>query len=180
MNQPHDDRTSDALERLERATMQIATRAEWEQGNRRGLLWVHGIVALFVGVQILLFGGPGNIERAIGIWTRPALGAAALAGGVLLCSGLASRPRSLRRELLGLVVIAAWDLCMTAGIVAARVDGGQFAPRPLLEPQPEGYVVPYPVLVYGGLLALICIHLYTLRKLTHPRTMLWSPPPSSR
>lgn len=165
---------ADTLAELERATLALAARAEWEQSNRRGLLWVHGIVAAVVGLQILLFGGPGNIERAVGIWTRPALGVCALVGGLLLMSGLLARPRSIRREVLGLAGVGVWDLCMTIGLIGARVDAGSFAPRPLLEHQPPGYVVPYAIAVYGGMLALIVIHLLTLRRLsTSGRRVLW-------
>lgn len=156
---------TDPLDRLEEAASKVAVHVNWEQDNRRGLLWVHAICGMWIGALILIFGGPGNIERSLGVWTRPTLGGLALLGGAVLASGLLSRPRNVIREIVGLVIIGIWDACMTGGIIAARIDQGEFSPRALLEVQPEGYVVPYPIIVYGGLLALISIHLWTLVKL---------------
>lgn len=169
MTDDHTDEQYAALGRLERITLAIARRSEWEQNNRRGLLWVHALMGLTGGLQILLFGGPGNVERAAGVWTRPVLGIIAFIGGALLALGLARRPRHIKLEVVGLVAVGIWDLCMTIGQIGARLDGGDFGPRPLLELQPLGYVVPYDISVYGGLLALICIHLYTLRHLSERR-----------
>lgn len=155
----------DALDDLERITLAIALRSEWEQDNRRGLLWVHSIMGMTGGLQILLFGGPGNVERAAGVWTRPALGVLALIGGILLAVGLARRPRRIALEAAGLLVVGLWDSCMALGQLGARLAQGEFDVRPILQPQPLGYVVSYPISVYGGLLALICIHLWTLGRL---------------
>ncbi len=156
----------DAYERLEAAAERITARSEYESANRRGLLWVHAIVGMVAGFQILMFGGPGNVERLIGVQVRPVLGGLAFTGGFLLGMGLAARPRNLTREMWGLLMLAAWDVCMVAGLLWARISAGRFAPLEWLEHQPAtGYVVPYPIAVYTGYLALIGLHLWTLRRL---------------
>lgn len=163
-----------ALEELARATLALGIRSRWELANRRGLLWAHALWGIWVGVQIVLYGGPGNIERTFGVWTRPFLGLLAITGGVLLASGLAARPRrNIPREIWGLIVVGLWDAAMFGGIVASRVGQGAYSPRALLDPQPVGYVVAYPTGVYGLLATLIIIHLLTLVRLSETMSARW-------
>lgn len=157
----------DPLVRIEAAAEALAQRAHWESGNRIGLLRVHALTGLVSGIQVVCFGGATVIESAFGIWSRPILGFLAIAGGVVLMSGLLARPRSIPAEALGLTLLGLWDLAMALGILYARVHSGDFAPRGLLEPLPKPpivYVAPYAISVYAGLTALIVVHLYTLRR----------------
>lgn len=164
--------TEDPFDRLERVAESMVARAEqedqrtrYEQQNRRGLLWVHALMGMGAGLQMLMFGSANTIETYIGLWTRPCMAALGMLGGVLLAYGLTSRPRSIPHEALGLVLVGLWDLAMTVGLGAARWDQGGFAVVPLGRPLPAGYIVAYPVTIYAGLFALICIHIWTLRQL---------------
>lgn len=160
---------ADAFERLEEAAERVAVRGEWERANRVGLLRIHSAIAILAGVQMLLFGSAANIEALVGLWSRTALGVLGVVGGVSLAVGLWRRARGLRRwlelEAFGLTLIALWDLFMAAGMVAARIDAGDFGPRALWEPLPAPgtYALPYPIAVYAGLFAMVCVHLSTLR-----------------
>lgn len=157
----------DPLDRLETAAERIANRAEYEQANRRGLLWVHALVGMFAGLQMALWGSASTIENTLGIWVRPCLASLGFVGGWLLAFGLSRRPRSIPLEFVGLLLVGLWDLAMTLGLMWARLQQADYSFRPLNEPLPIGYVVAYPVTVYAGLLALITIHLWTLRRIKH-------------
>lgn len=160
----------DAFDRLEEAAEKVALRFEWERANRVGLLWVHAVVGSLAGVQMLLFGSASNIEAMVGVWSRSALGFLGVAGGFILAVGILRRKRHDRYwiefEAFGLALLAVWDLAMMLGMAVARYKAGDFSPRPLFEPLPEPgtYVLPYPIAVYGGLFALVCVHLWTLRR----------------
>ena len=155
----------DPLDRLETAASRLADRNIWENSNRIGLLRVHAAVSILGGAQILLYGGPANIEGSVGVWTRAALGFLAIIGGIVLSYGLAQRPRHIRLEAVGLSVIGLWDFTMACGMAYSRIAQGTYSPVPLTHLLPAEYVRPYPVTVYLGLFALICIHLWTLRRM---------------
>lgn len=157
----------DPLDRLEHAAERIADRAEYETSNRRGLLWVHACVGMLAGTQMALWGGPGTIEAAVGEWVRLALALTGFTGGWLLAWGLSRRPRSIPFEVAGLIVMGIWDLTMTLGLMYARLKQANYDLIPLGSPLPAGYVVAYPVTIYAGLFALICIHLWTLKRMKH-------------
>jgi hypothetical protein len=161
----------DPLDRLEAAAEKVARRAEWETANRVGLLYVHAFVGITAGLQMFLFGSAANIEDLAGIWIRAALGVLGIAGGLILWRGIRATPRSIPAEATGLALLGIWDLAMTLGLAWARIDSGDFSPRGLFEPLPPPgtYALPYPVAVYGGLFALICVHLWTLRRLRKDR-----------
>lgn len=155
----------DPFERIERATNRLARRVLWEQGNRIGLLRVHGVVGILAGAQMLAFGGPSQLEDIH--WARMWLGVTGLLGGLLVMWGLHSRPRSISTEAAGLAVMGLWDLTMTVGLAWARMhttSWGWSWPWEKPPPASSGYVPAYPVTVYAGLFALICIHLLTLVK----------------
>ena len=160
----------DAFDRLEHAAEDVARRADWERSNRVGLLWVHAGVGVTAGVQMLAFGSSANIEELIGVWSRAALGALGIVGGVVLALGIQRRYRHRARwlelEAAGLILLGIWDLCMCVGMAVARFQAGDFSPRGLFEhlPAPGTYVLPYPISVYAGLFGLICVHLWTLRR----------------
>lgn len=162
----------DPLDRLETAAEAVARRAEesdsrtrYETGNRRALLWVHAIIGLLAGVQMYLFGSATIIESSLGVWTRPVMACLGVAGGFLLAAGLTRRPRSIPLEVAGLVLVGVWDAAMTFGLGLARYNQHDYHIIRLGDDLPVGYVTAYPVTVYAGLLALIVIHLLTLRKL---------------
>lgn len=170
-----DNAAADALDQLEAAAVRLALRAEWEQGNRRGLLWVHALLGIAAGTAICLYGAAPNIE-ALGVWTRSVLGFAGLSGGLLLAAGLIlrrTRPLHspwLTLEVCGLGIMGLWDGSICLALLAARVqdiDQNGWGIRMLTEPLPPAgtYVLPYPIAVYFALFALICIHLWTLRRM---------------
>lgn len=158
----------DVFDRLQTAAETVAQHAEWERANRVGLLWVHAAIALIAGTQMLLYGSAATIEEAFGVWTRIALGGIGVLGGAVLATGIL-RGRTVALEAIGLALIGAWDLLMAAGFAWARIQGGTFTPRALLEPIPDGYILPYPISVYIGLAALIAVHLWTLRRFKRGR-----------
>lgn len=157
--------SDESLARAAAAADRLEDRFTWEQANRLGLLRVHAIVGILGGIQILLYGGPSNLEESLGVWTRPALGVLAVVGGTILALGLARRPRDIGLEAVGLSLVGLWDLAMTLGLAWTRIEQGEYAPIPLTQALDPTYVRPYPVTVYAGLFALICIHLWTLRRM---------------
>lgn len=158
------DRLEDAAELVARRAQRNTNRMSYERGNRLGLLWVHSLVSLLAGVQMLLFGSATQIEHIVGPESRLVMGPLGLAGGLLLALGLTRKPqRSIPLEAAGLALVALWDLAMTVGLAVARWTQHDYVPLGVHQPQPPGYVPAYPVAVYGGLLALLVIHLLTLR-----------------
>lgn len=155
----------DPYDRLERTAERIVSRQTYEQQNRWGLLWVHALMGLTAGVQMSLWGSASNIEGNLGTWVRPVLAGIGFFGGLSLAVGLSTRPRSIPFEVVGLVLVGLWDLCMALGLFVARVRQDNFGRIPLGQPLEPGYVAAYPISVYGGLFALVLIHLWTLRRL---------------
>ena len=160
-----DDDHHDPMRRLEVAAERVIDRTTYEQGNRRGLLWVHAIIGLLAGVQMALWGSASIIETAVGTWTRPMMAALGMIGGATLAFGLSRRPRLIAAEVVGLGLIGLWDLLMTIGLAIARIRQDDYALIPLGKPLEVGYVVAYPTTIYAGLFALIVIHLTTLLRL---------------
>ncbi|MDF9716037.1 hypothetical protein [Nocardioides sp. ChNu-99] len=158
-------RGDEPLNRLERqvetlaAEHELATaQATWENTNRIGLLWVHAGIGALAGVLILSAGTATSLERIFGPAAAPLTGWVPLIGGLLLADGLRSKPRSVPLEVVGLFLLLGWDLALTAGFLIAYFTAlGLPTSRP------------YPVAVYGGLAALICVHLWTLRKVLRVR-----------
>ncbi|WP_148616107.1 hypothetical protein [Nocardioides rubriscoriae] len=136
---------------------------QWERANRQGLLAVHAFVGVFAGGLILLNGGAGVFDEA-GMWMRPLTGSLALGGGALLMAGI-TRQRAMRLEVAGLVVLAIWDLTMTAGFVAAAAASHDVAMTwPWEMISDASSVRLYPIVLYVGLFVLMCVHLATLRQ----------------
>lgn len=156
---------TDPLDRLESIADRVARRVEYEQGNRRGLLWVHALMGMLAGLQMLAWGSAGTIEDVAGVWVRPVMALLGTIGGICLAAGLMNRPRSIHLEALGLALVGLWDVLMTVGLLTARLRQDDYGFIPLGEELPIGYVVAYPTTIYAGLFALIVIHLLTLRKL---------------
>lgn len=160
----------DPFERLEAAAEAVAHRAAaqtervaYEAGNRLGLLWVHAVVALLAGTQMLLWGSASQVEAVLGPTARLPMGLLAVVGGLWLSVGLTRKPRSIPAEAVGLCLVALWDLAMTLSLAYARARQHDYHLLGLRTPMPDHYVPAYPVSVYGGLLALLVIHLLTLR-----------------
>lgn len=160
-----DDNQPDPIDRLEEVASRLATRTVYETENRRGLLWVHGLMGLFAGPQMFLWGSATTIEQSIGVHSRIAMAGLGLVGGLLLIAGLSRRPRSIPLEVAGLALVGLWDLAMTVGLTFARILQNDYRIIPPGTPLVPGYVVAYPITIYAGLFALICVHLYTLRRL---------------
>lgn len=161
----------DPLDRLQTHAERIATLAAYEQGNRRALLWVHAICGLTAGVQMALYGSAPTIEAALGSWSRLLMAALGVLGGAFLAVGLSRRPRSIPLEAVGLAFVGLWDFLMCAGLAYARFRQNSYHPIPLGHQAPTGYVSAYPISVYAALLALIVIHLLTLRRLMRSNRM---------
>lgn len=155
----------DPLDKLEAVADRLEGRVRYEQENRRGLLWVHGLIGILAGPQMLLWGTAPTIEQSIGTWTRVGMSALGTAGGLLLIVGLSCRPRSIFLEAAGLALVALWDLVIAAGLIYARVKQNDYRFIPLDAPLPPGYASAYPITIYAGLFALIVVHLWTLRRL---------------
>lgn len=135
----------------------------WENANRVGLLWAHGLAGLITGTLMLMFGTASTIEAEYGVAARSVMAGFGILGGVLLVGGLTRRPRrSIRLEASGLGCLMVWDLVMMAGFAALIA---QRPPQILApwEPLPEGTALPYPIAIYGALLVLLALHLVTLR-----------------
>lgn len=156
---------ADPLDRLENAAERIIGRAEYEQANRRGLLWIHALIGILAGAQMALWGTATTLELAAGPDSRYVMAGVGILGGSLLAAGLSMRPRSITLEVAGLTLVGLWDLLMTAGLAFARIQQNDYRPLDLGAPLMPGYVVAYPITVYAGLAALIAVHLWTLRRL---------------
>lgn len=118
----------------------------YDERNRLALLATHGWMALITGLLITAAGAPSPWVEFAGPDLDWALAVPVLVGGSLLLIGLHSG-RRLAAEAFGMACLLAWDLVMTALFV------GQI--------QRHEYAV-YPIAIYGGLAALMSIHLRTL------------------
>ncbi|CAN5423311.1 hypothetical protein BH11ACT8_BH11ACT8_16950 [soil metagenome] len=155
------------------ASRRSPSAQEWERANRIGLLLIHAFVGLFAGL-LILFSGTASVFDDHDSWARPLTGGLALLGGALLLSGLARSTRHVHLEIAGLVVLAAWDLTMTAGFVIATVQAGDVDltwPWAALAHTPTTRL--YPIVLYVGLFLMMSVHLVTLRRVrriaTRPR-----------
>lgn len=133
--------------------------SEWERANRLGLLVVHALIGVCAG-GLILFTGAARVVDPIPA-ARPGLGTLALAGGLALLAGLLRRPRSIPLEIAGLSLLALWDLVMTASFVYGASAGTVEASWPW-EPDGSSSTL-YPIALYLGLFAMMCVHLVTLR-----------------
>jgi len=155
-----------AAERVARRALEGQARANYEIANRLGLLWVHGVVGVTAGTQMVLWGTASQIEDVLGPLSRYPFGLLAVVGGAVLIIGLLHKPRrSVPLEAVGLVLLALWDFAMTVGLAWARLHQHDFHVLAPTEAERRDYVPGYPVTVYAGLLALLVIHLFTLRLL---------------
>lgn len=144
-------------------------RQQWEQANRRGLLAVHGFVGAFAGALILVNGTATALNGHAG-WLRPLTGGLALTGGALLIAGLSVR-RTMRLEVAGLVVLAAWHLTMATGFVVSAVEAGEVTISwPWEVVADMSGVRLYPTVIYVGLFVLVCVHLATLHQVRRSET----------
>lgn len=158
------DRLESAAEAVARRVEATTARVSYERANRLGLLWTHGVVGVAAGLQMLLFGTATTIETIFGPQARIVMGPLAFLGGTVLILGLTRHPRrSIPMEAVGLALLATWDLLMTAGLAYARWHQHEYHVLALNERLPQGYVSAYPIAVYGGMFALLSIHLWTLR-----------------
>lgn len=167
---------ADPYDRLERAAEKVATsatdlaervqQAEWERLNRVSLLWGHSGMGAIAGLQMIAFGSAANIEQLVGLWSRTALGALGVIGGLILAVGIIIG-RRIWIEAAGLALLGIWDLLMACGFIAARIQAGDFGLRGLTEPLPDPgtYALPYPIAIYLGMCYLVCVHLVTLRRI---------------
>lgn len=137
----------DKIERAQGALTRLAHRQDYDQRNRLALLAVHGWAGLAAGVLILTEGGPAAWDTFAGPDREYGLAVPVLLGGLLLLSGLLCRPRSLRLEAAGMVLLLGWDLFMAWLLGSAAVSDSSAL---------------YPVAVYGCLAALMGVHLRTL------------------
>lgn len=167
----HED---DPFDRLEQAAELVMARAEtasqrmvYERANRLGLLWVHAFVGITAGVQQLLWGTAPTIETLFGPGARLITAPIGLVGGFVLALGLTHRPRNIGAEAVGLALVSVWDLAMTLGLAYARLKQADYRFIGMHEPLPPGYVSAYPITVYGGMFALLLVHLWTLRHVRH-------------
>lgn len=157
----------DRYEKIQRAADLLARRVIWEQGNRIGLLRIHGVVGLVAGLQMLLYGSASSLEHIFGLGIREVLGFLGIVGGLILLGGLMHKPRRILLEAVGLVLLGMWDGLMFLGFAVARYSQHNYTRLPWGTPIPppdSGYVTPYPIAVYAGMFALIVIHLLTLAK----------------
>lgn len=139
-------------------------REQWEQANRRGLLMVHGFVGTFAGL-LILFNGTAKVLDDHGSFYRPLTGGLALAGGALLLAGLTLH-RAMRLEVAGLVLLALWDLAMTAGFVVTAFAAAEVSITwPWQAVSGVSSVRLYPIALYVGLFVMMCVHLVTLRQI---------------
>lgn len=159
LNQPNGP-----LDRLEATAQRLSDRATYENNNRISLLWIHGLAGFLASVQMLVYGSASTVETALGPWMRIVLATLGLLGGAFLITGVARKPRSLGLEAVGLCLLFTFDMVILLGIAYARIKQGQWHPIGLGEPIPDGYVVAYPITIYGGLAALIVVHLLTLKR----------------
>lgn len=157
--------SDDPYERLEAAAKTILIRQSWERSNRLGLLAAHAFIGFFGGFLILVNGSAVTFD-ALGVKMRVLTGVLSLTGGAALALGLAKKPRSIPLEVTGLVLLGIWDVVMTAGFIYATFAQGTLAYSwPWVRLPDDVTARLYPVALYLGMLTLIGIHLWTLKKL---------------
>lgn len=166
---PYDDEGwhregDDPFTRLENAAEVIVKQTSWEQQNRLGLLAIHGVIGVLAGMLMMINGTATSFE-VFGLWIRPALSGLSIFGGAVLLAGLISKPRNVRLEISGLALMGIWDLAMAVAFIVARTVNHvtyKFTFPWVALPDSSRL---YPVVIYLGMFALICVHLWTLRKL---------------
>lgn len=144
------------LDKVITSIEQLETKNSYNEKNRSQLLVIHAFIGMGVGVCILWLGGP---ESFSGLVTEPhtkfLLGAVPLVGGAILFLGLVLG-RKLVLESLGMTLLLIWDLWMGYGFIWALAN--------------VGGANPYPLVIYGGFAAFMCVHLGTLYKFIDGKT----------
>lgn len=138
-----------------------------EQRNRLSLLHLHALAGMLIGPTFAAIGTEGM--RAP-IWlvvrlipgTPYSLAALMFAGALVL--GASTTVRNLRWEIIGLTMLLSWytiiAVSFAIAIVVWVIEG-----RPA-EAGPPSLYAPF---VYAHLAAVMCVHLYTLRKMRRAR-----------
>lgn len=139
------------LDQAEQSLNRLVRRQHYDESNRLTLLILHGVGAIFVGL-LLSAGEPpqawrdmvpnGNMDWIL--WLP------ALTGGLFLLSGLWNN-RNLVLELVGMCLIAAWDIMMVLVFINMAKDAGTNAAL-------------YPISVYTTLCSLMAVHIRTVLK----------------
>lgn len=125
----------------------LANKSRYEENNRLTLLGIHATMGVLIGALIISDGGP-LAAQAAGV-SSLSLGLPALFGGFLLWTGLLAG-RNLRLEAFGMTLLVMWDWFMCALFILAALDHSAVSSSL------------YPIALYGGLGALMMVHLYTL------------------
>lgn len=142
----------DLLRAIAAGVRSLNAKRQWERDNRIALLWVHAEVGLIAGFLMLTYGTASVFH---GWWGEPAArlvtGIPPILGGLILAAGLYRRPRAIPWEVVGLCIMALWDLGMSLGLAYALRHG-----------PPGVHSIPYPVVIYGGYFQILSVHLWTL------------------
>jgi hypothetical protein len=132
-------------------------RYQDERRARLGLLDLHAVRGIIVGLAIIIGGAPNLIETNFGLISRPLFGWLPLIAGSLVIFGQRLYASSLP-ERIGLVLLGLWDI--TFGLALAWVilgyDGDWVLCAPwTLQELPEDQPRLYPPLIYLVLCAML-------------------------
>lgn len=126
----------------------LAQKTRYEERNRLTLLGIHATMGVLIGALIIADGGP-QVAQYLNV-DHVSLGLPAFVGGSLLWVGLLAN-RNLRLEAFGMTLMLIWDLFMCGLFVVAALGGAPAYSASL-----------YPIALYGGMAALMSVHLWTL------------------
>lgn len=129
----------------------IVERHRYDQRNRLALLAIHGVIGVVVGVLMTFGDPPVAFQMLFGMENKLYLAVPPMIGGSILLSGLAAG-RILLAEAIGMFIMFLWDLGMVGVFIVQSIETS----TPV-----------YAVAVYGGLAALMAVHLRTLYLFIH-------------
>lgn len=149
--------------------VQLNSAYQRERTTRRHLLTIHGWKGVVAGTLMSMLGTAAVLEATFGTWIRPTISSLAVAAGILLLFGL-RRWSGTFWEMVGLMMMGAWDLIMAAAFFTTFViyvhDNGLVIRTPWdLRPFPEGQPAAYAIAIYVSLAVMIWgVHLTAVRR----------------
>lgn len=149
---------NDDLDKVISSIENLEYKSKYNSKNRFQLLFVHSMVGIGAGGLLIVNGYPVTFQGVLSnSYMEFFIGFVPFMGGLFLLIGLLLN-RHLLLEAVGMALLLIWDLWMVYCIWWTT------------ENVPN--TVYYPLFVYGGLAAFMCVHLGTLYKFVDRRAFV--------